>query len=153
MNVRRFLGVVPLIVAAIPVAALARDCDEVKASIDAKIKAKGVMNFVLQIVNGLDVSEGKTVGNCDAGAKRIVYFRQGDPSASKVLAPEKVKKNELAELAPSDIPSGNSTAGSGFVDRAETLLSQPDTLLSQPNTSLIQACAGAVGNWNGTPRC
>jgi hypothetical protein len=144
MNVRRFLGVVPLIVAAIPVSALARDCDEVKAEIDAKIKAKGVMNFVLQIVNGSDVTEGKTVGNCDAGAKRIVYFQLGDPSASKVLAPEKVKKNELAELAPSDNPSGNSTAGSGFVDRAETLL-------SQPNTSLIQPCV--VGNWNGTPRC
>ena len=33
MNVRRFVGVATLIVAAIPVAALARDCDEVKAEI------------------------------------------------------------------------------------------------------------------------
>jgi hypothetical protein len=151
MNVRRFLGLVPLIVAAIPVSALARDCGEVKAEIDAKIKAKGVMNFVLQIVNAPDVNEGRTVGNCDAGAKRIVYFQRGDPSASKALAPEKVKKNELAELATSDNSSGNSTAGSGFVDRSETLLSQPNTLLSQSNTSPSQPCV--VGNWNGTPRC
>ena len=151
MNVRRFLGVVPLIVAVIPVAALARDCDEVKASIDAKIKAKGVMNFVLQIVNGPDVSEGKTVGNCDAGAKRIVYFLQGDPSASTVLATEKARNNMLAELSPSDNPGANSTAVSGSVDRAETSLSQPNSLLSPPNNLLSRPCV--VGNWNGTPRC
>jgi len=77
MNVRRLLGVAPLIVAAIPIAALARDCNEVKAEIDAKIKAKGVMNYVLQIVNGPDVKEGQIVGNCDVGAKRIVYLKSG----------------------------------------------------------------------------
>src|SRR5262249_22772973 len=147
MNMCRFLGVVPLIVAAIPVAALARDCNEVKAEIDAKIKAKGVTNYALQIVNGPDVNEGKTVGNCDAGAKRIVYFQQGDSSASKVLTTEEAQENELAELSPSNNPTANSTAEtavSDFVDRAETLLSQPNTLLSQP-------CV--MGNWNGTPRC
>jgi len=52
MNVRRLLRVAPLIVAVVPVAALARDCHEVKAEIDAKIKAKGVTSYVLQIVNG-----------------------------------------------------------------------------------------------------
>jgi|SRR5262245_56100786 len=76
MNVCHFLGIAPLILAAIPVAALARDCNEVKAEIDAKIKAKGVMNYVLQIVSGQDVREGQIVGNCDVGAKRIVYFKE-----------------------------------------------------------------------------
>ncbi len=144
MNVRRLLGVAPLIVAAIPVVALARDCNEVKAEIDAKIKAKGVTNYDLQIVNGPEVNEGQTVGNCEAGAKRIVYFRLGDPSASKVLATEKAQKNKVAELSPSATPGGNSSAGLDFVDRADTLLSQPDTLLTRP-------CV--VGNWTGTPRC
>jgi hypothetical protein len=144
MNVRRLLGVAPLIVAAIPAVALARDCNEVKAEIDAKIKAKGVTNYELQIVNGPDVNEGQTVGNCEAGVKRIVYFRLGDPSASKVLATEKAQKNKVAELSPSPNPDGNSSVGSGFVDRADTLLSQPDSLLSQ-------SCV--VGNWTGTPRC
>jgi hypothetical protein len=137
MNVRRFIGIAPLIVAAIPVAALARDCNEVKAEIDAKIKAKGVTNYALQIVNGPDVNVGQTVGNCDSGAKIIVYFKLGDPSASKVLATEKARINKLAELSPSDNPGGKSTAGSGFVDRADTSLTQP--------------CV--VGNWTGTPRC
>jgi hypothetical protein len=144
MNVRRLLGVAPLIVAAIPVVALARDCNEVKAEIDAKIKAKGVTNYDLQIVNGPEVNEGQTVGNCEAGAKRIVYFRLGHPSASKVLATEKAQKNEVAELSPNANPGGASSAGSGFVDRADTLLSQPDSLLSQ-------SCV--IGNWTGTPRC
>ena len=75
MKVGHFLGVVPLIVAAIPVAALAKDCSEVKAEIDSKIKAKGVANYVLQIVSGPDVKDGKIVGNCDGGAKRIVYLK------------------------------------------------------------------------------
>jgi len=136
MNVRHLLRVAPLIVAVVPVAALARDCHEVKAEIDAKIKAKGVTSYVLQIVNGTEVNEGRSVGTCDAGAKRIVYFRSGDLSASRVLATEKAQKNKVAELSP-DNPGGNSTAGSGFVDGADTLLSQP--------------CV--VGNWTGTPRC
>ena len=144
MNVRHLLRVAPLIVAAIPVVALARDCNEVKAEIDAKIKAKGVTNYDLQIVNGPEVNEGQTVGNCEAGAKRIVYFRLGDPSASKVLATEKAQKNKVAELSPNANPGGKSSAGSGFVDRADTLLSQPDSLLSR-------SCV--VGNWTGTPRC
>jgi Protein of unknown function (DUF1161) len=145
MNVRRLLGVAPLIVAAIPVVALARDCNEVKAEIDAKIKAKGVTSYDLQIVNGPEVHEGQTVGNCEAGAKRIVYFRLGDPSASRVPATEKAQKNKVAELSPSATPGGNSSPESGFVDRAETLLSQP------PDSLLSQSCA--VGNWTGTPRC
>ena len=73
---RRLLGVVPLIVVVIPVVALARDCNEVKAEIDAKIKAKGVANYILQIVDGPDVKEGQIVGSCEVGAKRIVYFRE-----------------------------------------------------------------------------
>jgi hypothetical protein len=144
MNVRRLLRVAPLIVATIPVAALARDCNEVKAEIDAKIKAKGVTNYALQIVNGTDVNEGKTVGTCDTGAKRIVYFRSEYPSASRVLTTEKGGKNKVAELSPADNSGENSTEGSGFVDEADTLLNQPDTLSSQP-------CV--VGNWTGTPRC
>src|SRR4051812_20182544 len=99
MNMCRFfLAVGSLIVTVIPFAALARDCNEVKAEIDAKIKAKGVVNYALQIVNGPDVNEGKTVGSCEAGAKRIVYFQQGNPGAAIVLATENARKNKLAEL-------------------------------------------------------
>src|SRR5262245_14199452 len=100
MYMRRFLAVAPLIVAAIP--ALARDCNEVKAEIDAKIKAKGVTNYALEIVNGPDVKEKQIVGNCEGGAKSIVYFQTGGASASKILTTEKSRKNKDPELSPSD---------------------------------------------------
>src|SRR5262245_41134982 len=83
MNVRRFLGIAVFFVSAVPVAALARDCNEVKAEIDAKIKAKGVMNYALQIVNDADVREGQIVGNCDVGTRKIVYFKE--PSSKNLL--------------------------------------------------------------------
>jgi Protein of unknown function (DUF1161) len=98
MKVCRLIGVAPLIVAVIPVATLARDCNEVKAEIDAKIKAKGVTNYVLQIVNGPDVKEGKIVGNCDVGAKRIVYFRE--PNGENALEAHSTSPKQAQPLSP-----------------------------------------------------
>jgi hypothetical protein len=102
MNVRRLLGVVPLIIAAIPVVALARDCNEVKAEIDAKIKAKGVMNYVLQIENVSDVKEGRIVGNCDQGAKRIVYIKE--PNGKDAPEPRFSSPNQAQPLSPPPAP-------------------------------------------------
>ena len=72
MNARRFIGVATLIVAVIPVTALARDCNEVKAEIDAKITARGVTGYFLQVVDTPNAKEGKIVGTCGGGAKQIV---------------------------------------------------------------------------------
>jgi Protein of unknown function (DUF1161) len=58
--------------------ALARkDCEELKAEIDAKIKANGVPVYTLEIVPNDQVKdgEGKVVGSCDGGTKKIVYKR------------------------------------------------------------------------------
>ena len=100
MNVRRFVWVALLMVPAIPSAALARDCNEVKAEIDAKIKAKGVANYVLQIVNGPDVKEGQVVGNCDVGAKRIVYFRESSGKSAIKLSSTSPKQAEPVSASP-----------------------------------------------------
>ena len=97
MKMHRFLGVAPLIVAAIPVAALARDCNEVKAEIDAKIKAKGVANYMLQIVDGSVAKEGKIVGSCGVGAKSIVYFK--DPGSKGALDPASPSPKQAQPLA------------------------------------------------------
>jgi len=48
-------------------------CEELKAEIDAKIKKNGVSKFTLEIVDANAQSDGKVVGTCDAGAKKIVY--------------------------------------------------------------------------------
>ncbi len=53
----------------------AKDCSGLKSEIEAKFQAKGVKGASLEIVDKADVGSGKVVGNCEGGAKRIVYTR------------------------------------------------------------------------------
>jgi hypothetical protein len=50
-------------------------CDELKAEIDAKIKKNGVEKFTLDVVEADAQTDGKVVGTCDGGTKKIVYKR------------------------------------------------------------------------------
>jgi len=50
-------------------------CEELKLEIDAKLKAKGVKSYSLEIVPNEQVKDGKVVGTCDGGTKKIVYKR------------------------------------------------------------------------------
>ena len=50
-------------------------CEDVKASIDAKIKARGVKTFSLEIVGKDEAKDAKVVGNCEGGKKVITYKR------------------------------------------------------------------------------
>ena len=53
-----------------------KDCNELKGEIDAKIKKNGVEKFTLDIVEmDAQITEGKVVGTCDGGTKKIVYKR------------------------------------------------------------------------------
>lgn len=53
----------------------AKPCDELKSELDAKLQAKGVQNFSLEILaNGTD-NGGKSVGTCEGGTKFISYKR------------------------------------------------------------------------------
>lgn len=52
-----------------------KGCDELKADIEAKIKKNGVEKFTLDIVEKDAQSDGKVVGTCDGGTKKIVYKR------------------------------------------------------------------------------
>ncbi|WP_346833295.1 DUF1161 domain-containing protein [Pseudomonas abietaniphila] len=55
--------------------AAGKSCDDVKADIDAKIKAKGVSSYTLEAVDKGSAADGKVVGTCDGGSKEIVYKR------------------------------------------------------------------------------
>jgi hypothetical protein len=71
---KRLVVLAALMFAAAP--ALARkDCNELKAEIDAKIKANGVQTYTLEIVPKDQEADGKVVGTCDGGTKKIVYKR------------------------------------------------------------------------------
>ena len=67
-------------------------CDDVKSSIDAKIKANNVSNYTLEVVSKDQAGDGKVVGQC-SGDKVIVYTRGaakkadgGDAAAAKAPA-------------------------------------------------------------------
>ena len=52
-----------------------KDCGELKGEIEAKIKKNGVDKFTLDIVDAGAQADGKVVGSCDGGTKKIVYKR------------------------------------------------------------------------------
>lgn len=54
--------------------AAAKPCEELKAEIAAKLDAKGVTDYTLDIVDKGDPA-GKVVGSCEGGTKEIVYRR------------------------------------------------------------------------------
>ncbi len=64
-----------LALAATPALAQIKDCGELKAEIDAKITNNGVQTFTTTIVEKDAEVDGKVVGTCDGGTKKIVYKR------------------------------------------------------------------------------
>jgi hypothetical protein len=58
-----------------PALAQRKDCGELKGEIEAKIKKNGVEKFTLEVVEADKQAEGKVVGTCDGGTKKIVYKR------------------------------------------------------------------------------
>ena len=53
-----------------------KPCEELKTEIAAKIDAKGVKAYSLDIVSNDKVGESKVIGSCDGGTKKIVYARK-----------------------------------------------------------------------------
>lgn len=87
----KFLLAASLIIFSVPAMA---SCDSLKAEIDAKLKAKGVTSYTLEVVpvaatavapaaaSGATAtsapaknSEGKVVGTCEGDTKQIIYKR------------------------------------------------------------------------------
>jgi hypothetical protein len=80
MNIAKFMLLALLLSPALAQAqdapATARkSCEELKNEIDAKLQAKGVQNYTLDIVAADDVGDQQVVGSCDGGQGRIVYTR------------------------------------------------------------------------------
>lgn len=77
MQMKALIAMVSLILIASPVVAQVMPCEELKAQIEAKIKNNGVKEFTLTIVDKDAAEDGKVVGTCDGGSKKIVYRRGG----------------------------------------------------------------------------
>lgn len=95
-----------LFLAATAVCAQARekDCDQLRAQIEAKLHSRGVQGFSLDIVEAGDTGSARVVGTCDGGSHRIVYARGGGrptPDVSKPPpAPKKEQKKKQKKAAP-----------------------------------------------------
>jgi hypothetical protein len=69
-----------------------KPCEELKSEIDAKLKAKGVVNYTLEIVPTDQIKDQKVVGSCDGGKNKITYTREAVKEKAKDTEKEKDKK-------------------------------------------------------------
>lgn len=74
---KRVISAIAFVLLLAPVSFLAqkKSCEELKAEIGAKLDAKGVKNYTLNIVAAEEIKDEKVVGSCDGGTKRITYKR------------------------------------------------------------------------------
>ena len=63
------------------------NCESIRTQIDARVRAAGVTDFVLSVVEADAKIPGKVVGSCDLGTKKIVY-NQPSSSASASARPK-----------------------------------------------------------------
>jgi len=57
-----------------------KPCEELKSEITAKLEAKGVKNYQLEIVATDAVKDQTVVGSCEFGTKKITYKRDASPA-------------------------------------------------------------------------
>jgi hypothetical protein len=63
-------------------------CEELKTEIAAKLDAKGVKGYTLDIVAKDKDAEGKVVGTCDGGTKKIIYTKSAPAAAPAKETPK-----------------------------------------------------------------
>ena len=56
--------------------AAGKSCDELKTEIAAKLDAKNVTGYTLDIVDADKAGDAKVVGSCEGGAKKITYTKK-----------------------------------------------------------------------------
>lgn len=64
-----------LLALAAPVFAAGKPCEELKSEIAAKLDEKKVTGYKLEIVDADKAGDGKVVGSCEGGKKKIVYSK------------------------------------------------------------------------------
>jgi len=92
MSLRTFFGTIATAVAllqSVPCSALS--CDELKAEVEAKIRAGGVTAFSVSVAEAGASSAGKVVGTCELGAKKLIYI-QATTNTGAHSAPTKAEK-------------------------------------------------------------
>jgi hypothetical protein len=56
--------------------AAVKSCDELKTEIEAKLQAKGIQGYTLEILPQDQVKDQKIIGSCEGGSKKIAFSRK-----------------------------------------------------------------------------
>jgi hypothetical protein len=78
---KSLIAIAASVLIASPALAQVKPCEELKGEIDTKIKNNGVAAFTTTIVDKDAAEDGKVVGTCEGGTKKIVYKR-GEATAA-----------------------------------------------------------------------
>jgi len=74
---------------AAPGPVFAAGCEELRQSIEARIRANGGASFTVTAVDAAASAPGQVVGTCDQGRTKLIYVRgavaQPSPTASAVI--------------------------------------------------------------------
>jgi hypothetical protein len=89
------------LLASLPWPALAQvlSCEELRQTVESKIRSKAVAGFAIQIVEAGSNSQGQVVGTCDRGAKKLLYVKATGSDLS-VSAAEVAKTGTNPKLPP-----------------------------------------------------
>jgi hypothetical protein len=67
----------------------AKPCEDLNDEITKKLDTKGVKGYTLEIVAKDKDAEGKVVGTCDGGTKKIIYTKTSAPAETPAKEPPK----------------------------------------------------------------
>lgn len=95
------LKLMPLLLALAATPALSDTCEAVRSDIERKIRAAGVIELSVTVVESGASAPGKVVGNCAQGSKKIVYLR-----------PQSAQSETAPPTAPATAPAISATAAS-----------------------------------------
>ena len=86
----KVIGVLALLLTVVPVFPALKPCEELKSEIVAKLEAKGVKDYHVDIVAAGEVKDKTVIGSCEGGAKKITYTKDsGAPAGPKSQVPAK----------------------------------------------------------------
>ena len=63
-------------------------CDELRSAVEAKIRRHGVSNFSLSVIDADQAPNGKLVGTCALGTKKLVYVPGSQSAAPAPAGPQ-----------------------------------------------------------------
>lgn len=66
-----------------------KPCEVLKAEIAKKLNANGSKGYTLNIVAKDQTADGKPVGSCEGGTKKIMYVKAAAPAKAAATAPKK----------------------------------------------------------------